>query len=99
MIAERVYTMERMILNREGIRRCDDQLPERITKEAIASGATKGRVLTAEMYAAMLDEYYEIRGWNADGVVKEETARKLGLTAPSLPVDLPAEELRAEARE
>ena len=103
MIAERVYTMERMILNREGIRRRDDQLPERITKEPIASGATKGRVLTAEMYAAMLDEYYEIRGWNADGVVKEETARKLGLTAPSLPVGLPAEELRdaatAEARE
>jgi aldehyde:ferredoxin oxidoreductase len=83
-IGERVYTIERMILNREGIRRRDDQLPERITKEALSTGATKGRILTAEMYAAMLDEYYMLRGWNADGVVKEETVRKLGLSPRSL---------------
>ncbi len=78
-IAERIYTLERMILNREGIRRRDDLLPERITKESIPSGATKGRVLTEEMYDGMLDEYYEARGWDEDGVVLPETARRLGL--------------------
>jgi len=72
-----------MILNREGIRRRDDQLPERITGEAIPSGSTAGRALTTEMYDVMLDEYYSVRGWDADGVVKEETALRLDLMARS----------------
>jgi len=54
-------------------------LPERITREMIPSGPTKGRILTAEMYAVMLDEYYARRGWDSDGVVTEETKRRLGL--------------------
>ena len=79
-IAERIYSMERMILNREGIRRKDDLLPDRITKEMIPSGPTKGRILTAEMYDVMLDDYYGLRGWDADGVVTEQTRQRLGLT-------------------
>ncbi len=51
-----------MILVREGIRRADDQLPERIVKEAVPSGPIKGQVLTEEMYNSMLDECYEVRG-------------------------------------
>jgi aldehyde:ferredoxin oxidoreductase len=78
-IAERIYTLERVILNREGIRRVDDLLPDRITKEQIPDGPTRGRILTEEMYAEMLDEYYAARGWDADGVVKPETAKAAGL--------------------
>jgi aldehyde:ferredoxin oxidoreductase len=78
-IAERIYTLERVILNREGIRRVDDLLPDRITKEQIPDGPTKGRILTEEMYAEMLTEYYAARGWDADGVVKPETAKAAGL--------------------
>ena len=78
-IGARIYTLERLILNREGIRRKDDLLPERITKEAVPSGPTEGRILTDEMYATMLDEYYEARGWDADGVPTPETVRRLGL--------------------
>lgn len=78
-IGARIYTLERLILNREGIRRKDDLLPERITKEAVLSGPTKGRILTEEMYAIMLDEYYEARGWDQDGVPAAATIRKLGL--------------------
>ena len=54
-------------------------MPERITKEMIPSGATKGRVITEEMYAVMLDEYYAARGWDEDGVVRPGTAKRLGL--------------------
>jgi aldehyde:ferredoxin oxidoreductase len=78
-IGERIYSLERIILNREGIRRGDDQLPARITGERVPAGPTKGRVLTPETYAAMLDEYYEARGWDADGVVTAATAHRLGL--------------------
>jgi aldehyde:ferredoxin oxidoreductase len=78
-IAQRIYCLERVILNREGIRRRDDLLPERITKEHLPSGPTKGRILTDEMYDVMLKDYYGLRGWDADGVVTEETKSKWGL--------------------
>ncbi len=79
-IGERIYSLERMILNREGIRRADDMLPERIFKEAIPSGPCKGRTLTREQYDTMLDEYYSARGWDADGVVTAESQARLRLT-------------------
>ncbi|TET53968.1 MAG: aldehyde ferredoxin oxidoreductase [Anaerolineales bacterium] len=78
-IGARIYNLERLILNREGIRRKDALLPERITKERVPSGPTKGRILTDEMYAVMLDEYYQARGWDEDGVPAPETIRRLGL--------------------
>ncbi len=78
-IGARVYNLERLILNREGVRRQDDLLPERITNQAIPSGPTQGRILTEEMYALMLDEYYAARGWDQDGVPTSETIHRLGL--------------------
>ena len=79
-IGERIYTLERLILNREGVRRKDDLMPERIMKEAVPSGPIKGQILTSEMYDAMLDEYYQVRGWDNNGVPKGDTLQKLGLT-------------------
>ena len=86
-IGERIYSLERMILNREGIGRADDMLPERIFKEAIPSGPCKGRTLTREQYDIMLDEYYQARGWDSDGVVTTETRERLALTDDLLQVD------------
>jgi aldehyde:ferredoxin oxidoreductase len=86
-IGERIYSLERMILNREGIRRADDMLPERIFKEAIPSGPCEGRTLTREQYDIMLDEYYQARGWDSDGVVTPETRERLGLTAELFQTD------------
>ncbi|UCB45673.1 MAG: aldehyde ferredoxin oxidoreductase family protein [Spirochaetota bacterium] len=78
-IGARVYNLERMILNREGVRRQNDQLPERIVKEKVPSGPIKGKFLTREMYNEMLDEYYRERGWDQDGIPTEETLKKLKL--------------------
>jgi len=78
-IGERIYTLERMILSREGVHRADDYLPQRFMMEAIPSGPTQGHVLTKEMYDVMLDEYYALRGWDTDGVPTPKTLRALGL--------------------
>lgn len=78
-IGERIYTLERLILNREGVRRKDDLLPQRITHEPVPSGPTEGRMLTEEMYSAMLGEYYAARGWDEDGVPTLEKVQELGL--------------------
>jgi aldehyde:ferredoxin oxidoreductase len=78
-IGTRIYTLERLILNREGIIRKDDLLPERISKEPIPSGPAKGHVLSPAMYDVMLDEYYEKRGWDSNGIPKQETLENLKL--------------------
>ncbi|MBS3994633.1 MAG: aldehyde ferredoxin oxidoreductase family protein [Alkaliphilus sp.] len=78
-IGERIYTLERLILSREGIHRKDDLLPGRTMTEEVPSGMAKGKVLTKEMYDVMLDEYYTLRGWSQDGVPMRATIEKLGL--------------------
>jgi len=78
-IGERIYNLERLILNREGVRRADDYLPERFMNEAVPDGPAQGRVLSREMYDVMLDEYYSLRGWDSDGVPTPERLCALGL--------------------
>jgi aldehyde:ferredoxin oxidoreductase len=78
-IGERIYNLERIILNREGIGRKDDRMPERILQEKIPSGPTTGHGITEQMYTSMLDEYYRVRGWDNDGAPTEPTVQKLGL--------------------
>lgn len=78
-IGERVYNLERMILNREGIRRKDDILPQRLMKEPIPDGPAKGHVLSPEVFNAMLEEYYTARRWSMDGVVTEDIRTTLNV--------------------
>jgi len=78
-IGERIYALERMILNREHVSRVDDYPPRRFMTETVPSGPAKGRVLTKEMYDVMLDEYYALRRWNEDGVPTPDVVRALGL--------------------
>ena len=78
-IGERIYNLERLILTREGIRRKDDMLPPRIMNEKLPEGPAKGHVLTKDMYEVELDEYYEARGWDEEGLPTDEKIENLGL--------------------
>jgi aldehyde:ferredoxin oxidoreductase len=78
-IGNRIYNLERIILNREGITRKDDMLPDRFLKEAVPSGPIKGQRLTEEMYNRILDDYYSSRGWEKTGIVSDTVIEKCGL--------------------
>jgi aldehyde:ferredoxin oxidoreductase len=78
-IGERVYNLERMINVGRGVSRKDDTLPYRVMNEPIPEGPAKGRYCPRETLDAMLDEYYELRGWSADGVPSDEKLTELGL--------------------
>ena len=56
-----------------------DVPPMRWFKEPLTAGPLKGSVLDLEKYNAMLDIYYQKRGWNKNGVPTKETLEKLGL--------------------
>jgi aldehyde:ferredoxin oxidoreductase len=76
MIGERVVNLERAYIVREGIRRTDDSLPNRFLAEPLPNGTSKGSILELQ---PMLNEYYDERGWDREGVPKEQTLEKLRL--------------------
>jgi aldehyde:ferredoxin oxidoreductase len=72
---ERIYNLERYYNNLAGFnRREDDFLPKRFTEEP-ATGNSAGHVSRMDI---MLEEYYQVRGWQ-DGVVPEDKLAKLGI--------------------
>jgi aldehyde:ferredoxin oxidoreductase len=79
-IGERVVNLERLFNVREGVRRKDDVLPGRVMREPIPDGPSAGMHCPPEELSAMLDEYYRLRGWNADGVPMPERLAALGLS-------------------
>jgi len=80
-IGERIYTIERMFNLREGFSRKDDNLPERYFKEPTPIGlpVARNKKIDKEKFNEMLDEYYQLHGWDKNGVPDEETLQKLSL--------------------
>jgi aldehyde:ferredoxin oxidoreductase len=78
-IGERVINLERLFNVREGVRRPDDALPWRVMHEPIPDGPSAGMYCPPEELGMMLDRYYALRGWSADGVPTPERLSALGL--------------------
>ena len=79
LIGERINNLIRLFNVREGFSRKDDYIPYRIAHEKMPSGPNKGFSVKPEIFNKMLDDYYELRGWNRDGVPKKGKLRRLGL--------------------
>jgi aldehyde:ferredoxin oxidoreductase len=80
-IADRAYTVERLFNIREGLTRADDWLVDRYFDEPTPIGlpVARGKCLDREKFEQMIDEYYELHGWDEGGVPLPETLEKLGL--------------------
>ena len=75
-VGERIWNMEKLFNMAAGLGKDDDRLPERLTSEPAKTGPAKGLVSKVD---EMLPEYYELRGWDAEGKPKPETRERLGL--------------------
>jgi len=80
-IADRAYTVERLFNIREGLTRADDWLVDRYFDEPTPIGLpiARGKTIDRARFKQLIDEYYELHGWDEDGVPRPETLRKLGL--------------------
>jgi aldehyde:ferredoxin oxidoreductase len=78
-VGERVINLERAFNVREGVRRAADSLPWRVMHEPIPDGPSAGMFCPPDELGAMLDRYYALRGWDADGVPTRERLASLGL--------------------
>jgi aldehyde:ferredoxin oxidoreductase len=73
---ERIWNLERDYNLKAGLSGADDTLPERLLKEASKAAPTEGQVCNLDQ---MLPEYYQLRGWTADGKVTDEVRQKFSL--------------------
>jgi len=76
---ERIYTLERSMLTREGFTRADDTLPRRYFEEPVAEGPARGSVIDRGEFQKMLDEYYRLHGWDRNGIPTRRTILRLGI--------------------
>ena len=72
-IGERIYNLERVILNKYGFDGKDDTLPKRLLEEPMPEGPAKGQVVELEK---MKEEYYKLRGW-VNGIPTPEKLKEL----------------------
>jgi aldehyde:ferredoxin oxidoreductase len=79
-ITQRIWNLTRLFNVREGFRRKDDTLPERLFTEASTKGPSSGQVVDRNAFEKMLDQYYEAVGWDvATGVPTEKRLKELGI--------------------
>lgn len=76
-IGMRILTQERLFNTREGLRREDDTLPERLLKEPLPDGPNQGSTVPLE---ALKDDAYRVFGWDLKtGVPQEGLLNDLGI--------------------
>jgi len=74
-IGERIYNLTRLFNVREGFGRKDDRLPPRFRE----SRKDTGWKIKESDFNKMLEEYYQIRGWDSEGRPTNETLSRLGI--------------------
>ena len=78
-VGERAIDLTRAFNAREGLTRKDDRLPNRL-REPLPDGTFAGKPLTQEMLHSMLDNYYELRGWDKQtGIPTRTKLETIGL--------------------
>ena len=79
-VAARINNVERAYLVLEGIRRKDDYIHGRVMDEPVPTGPHKGKILDREKFGEMLNDYYDIVGWDKKtGIPTRKTLEILGL--------------------
>jgi aldehyde:ferredoxin oxidoreductase len=86
-VGERALDLSRAFNVREGLTRGDDVLPKRLM-EPLPDGTFAGKPITQEMLDTMLDNYYELRGWDKKlGIPSRNKLETIGLHAVAQQLD------------
>ncbi len=79
---ERINTVARLINIREGLGRKDDTLPWKVLNLPIPDdGPVKGAYVTLDELNLLLDDYYQSRGWNSNGIPTKMKLEELNMNA------------------
>lgn len=78
-VGERIYNLARAFNIREGLGKNEDKLPPRCYKESVPKGPLKGHPIKKTDFGKMLKEFYELNGWDHNGVPTEKKLIEVGL--------------------
>ena len=79
---QRVDTLARLFNIREGFSRADDTVPPKFWIPQTTGNAEGRKAFVDKVdFERSLDKYYELRGWNSDGVPTQETIDELDLSS------------------
>ncbi len=78
-LGERVWNLGRLFNLREGVEKDDLPALMRAEEGAFADGVSAGKVIGERAFAAALQEYYTLRGWDEHGVPSEAKLTELGI--------------------
>jgi len=85
-IGDRIWNLIRLFNIREGISAKDDTLPARFFEDELPLPVDEGGrgsvCLPEEGFKQALAEYYQIRGWDSNGIPTRERLEELGLLQP-----------------
>ncbi len=76
---ERIYCLERIINTERGVTKNMDNIPYRVSNEEIPAGPSKGWKLDIEDFQTVRQHYYEICGWDENGIPTPEKRKELGV--------------------
>ena len=76
-VGQRIIDTERILNLRFGLTRTDDSLPKRYFDDPAPLKTAKGHHIDRQQFQTMLDRYYQLRGWNDQGVVPNERITEL----------------------
>lgn len=77
---ERIFNLMKAYIVREGFTRKDDDWPARFYEEPLPEGPAKGAILSKDKINKILNEYYEVMGWDKDsGLPTKKKLLELGL--------------------
>jgi aldehyde:ferredoxin oxidoreductase len=77
--SQRLQVLERAFDVMHGIGRKDDVMPKRMYETVVSGGPFKGEKIEKDKFDSLLSEYYELCGWDDDGVPEKETFEKYDL--------------------
>ncbi|HEX7391955.1 MAG TPA: aldehyde ferredoxin oxidoreductase family protein [Thermoplasmata archaeon] len=78
-IGKRVWNLTRAFNAREGFTKKDDSMPERMEKEPLQSGKTKGKTVPRADFEKMLTDYYRLWNWDEQGRPTKKVLQDVGL--------------------
>jgi len=75
----RIHTMKKLFNIREGWQSKDDWLPQRLLNEVLPTGVGAGIGLSSDELQQMIQSYYQVRGWDENGLVPPQKSLDLCL--------------------
>ncbi|MCF8068599.1 MAG: aldehyde ferredoxin oxidoreductase family protein [Desulfobacterales bacterium] len=77
---ERIWNLNKLFNMKAGFTAKDDYIPEKVMNQPLEKGIHAGKVMSTEAFEKAKIKYYELRGWDENGIPSQDKLAELGLS-------------------